>query len=161
MSWTETGFDINDYCVLSGVIITWGIYFFIPKLFSKQFRVLIFLFSLTVASIMDNSFGVTPFDYYDIMDGPKYTGMDLVVYLLYPPYGYFFLYFYKKFCLSDTYIVFYISSATFISICYEWFLHNVGVFHYKNGYQIVYSICFYLFFQSILIIYYRLVELKH
>jgi hypothetical protein len=161
MSWTETGFDLNDYCVLGGVIITWGIYFFIPKLFSKQFRVLIFLFSLTVASIMDNSFGVTTFDNYDIMDGPKYTGMDLVVYLLYPPCGYFFLYFYKKFSLSDIYIVFYISIVTIISICYEWFLHNVGVFHYKNGYQIVYSICFYLCFQSILIIYYRLVEFKH
>jgi hypothetical protein len=161
MSWTESGFGLNDYCVIASVIITWSIYFVIPKLFSKQFRVLIFLFSLTVASIMDNSFGVTPFDYYDIMDGPKYTVMDLVVYLLYPPYGYLFLYFYKKLCLSDIYIVFYISTATIISICYEWLLHNVGVFHYKNGYQFVYSICFYLFFQSILIIYYRLVEFKH
>lgn len=133
MSWTETGFDFNDYFVLAGVIIVWGIYFFIPKLFSKQFRVLIFIFSLTVASIMDNSFGVIPFDYYDIMDGPKYTGMDLVVYLLYPPYGYFFLYFYKKLCLSDKYIVFFISIATIFSICYNGYFIKLEFFIIKMG----------------------------
>lgn len=161
MSWTESGFGFNDYCLIGVILITWCVFFFLPKVFSKQFTVLIFLFGLTIPSIMDNSFGVAPFDYYDIMDGPKYTGMDLVVYLIYPPFGYFFLYFYKKFCTSDKYIVFFISLATIFSFCFEWINHKVGIFHYKHGYQIIYSICFYLLVQTILIVYYRLVELKH
>jgi hypothetical protein len=160
MSWTEAGFGFNDYCLLGLIIITWGIFFYLPKLFSKQFTVLTFVYSITFPSIIDNSFGVTPFDFYDIMDGPKYTGMDLVVYLLYLPYGYIFLYFYKKFCLSDNYIVVFISIATIISLCFEWINHKMGIFHYKHGYQIIYSICFYLLSQSILIVYYRVEELK-
>jgi hypothetical protein len=160
MSWTESGFGFNDYCLLGIIIITWGIFFFLPKIFSKQFTVLIFLYSLTVPSIIDNSFGIAPFDYYDIMDSPQYTGMDLVLYLLYPPYGYIFLYFYKKLCKSDKYIVLFISVATLVSFCFEWLNHKIGIFHYKHGYQIIYSICFYLITQTILIVYYRIVELK-
>lgn len=161
MSWTESGFNLNDYWLLGVVVITWGFYFYLPKIFSKQFTVLVFLFGLTFPSIVDNSFGVTPFDYYDIMDGPKYTGMDLLVYLLYPPYGYFFLFYYKKLCIRDKYIVLYISIATLFSFCFEWINHKMGIFHYKHGYQIIYSICFYLLTQTILIVYYRMVELKH
>ena len=161
MSWTESGFGSNDYWLLALIIITWGVFFCLPKIFSSQFTIFIFVYSLTIPSIMDNSFGVVPFNYYDIMDGPKYTGMDLVVYLLYPPYGYLFLFFYKKFCIDDKHFVFFISIAAIASFCFEWVNHKMGVFHYKNGYQIIYSPSFYLISQTLLILYYRLVELKH
>jgi hypothetical protein len=159
MLWTESGFGFNDYCLLGIITITWGIFFFIPKIFSKQITVLIFVYSLTVPSIIDNSFGVKPFDFYDIMDGPKYTGMDLVLYLLYPPYAYFFLFCYKKYCKSDKYIVLFISLATLFSFSFEWLIHQIGIFHYKHGYQIIYSIYFYLISQTILILFYRRMEI--
>lgn len=76
MMWVEKGFDSNDYFVLAAVMVSWGIYFYMPKIFSKQITVLIFLYTLTAAGIFDNSFGAPPFDFYDIMDGPAYTGMD-------------------------------------------------------------------------------------
>jgi hypothetical protein len=160
MSWTESGFGTNDYWLLGLIIITWCVFFRLPKIFSKQFTVLIFIYSLTIPSIMDNSIGVNPFNFYDIMDGPKYTGMDLVVYLLYPPNGYFFLYFYNKFCIDDKHIVLFITITTITSFCFEWINHKLGIFHYKNGYQIVYSPSFYLISQTLLVLYYRIVELK-
>lgn len=161
VQWTEKGFGMNDYFIIAAVILSWSIFFFLPKIFSKQLIILIILFSLTVASIMDNSFAVAPFDYYDILDGPEYTFMDLVVYLLYPPFGYFFLYFYKWLQIRIQYIFLYITAATFIAVCFEWINQKMGVFHYKNGYQIIYSICFYLVFQTILLVYYRWIKFKH
>jgi hypothetical protein len=160
MLWTEKGFGMNDYFVIGEIIVTWSIYFLLPKIFTKQFTILLFLYTLTLASILDNSFGLIPFDYYDIMDGPKYTGMDVIVYILYPPYGYFFLFFYKRLRISDQKIILYIVIATILSVCFEWINLKMGVYHYKNGYQIAYSFCLYLLIQSILIVYYRRIEIK-
>ncbi|MFP7296433.1 hypothetical protein [Neobacillus niacini] len=158
---TEKGFGMDDYFVIAAVIISWGSFIILPKIFSKQLIILIILFSLTVPSIMDNSFAVFPFDYYDILDGPEYTIMDLVVYLLYPPFGYFFLYFYKRLQIRIQNIFLYISAGAFLSVCFEWINHKLGVFHYKNGYQIIYSFCFYLVCQTILILYYQWIKTKH
>lgn len=49
-----------------------------------------------MASVLDNSLGGNVIDLYDIMDGPKYTIMDFILYAFYPPFGYFFVYYYKR-----------------------------------------------------------------
>jgi hypothetical protein len=158
MQWTEKGFGLNDYFVIAAIILSWSIYFYLPKVFSKQITILIFLYTMVCASIFDNSLGADPFDLYDIMDGPDYTGMDLMIYLLYPPAGYIFLFVVKTFDISGRFIILYITLATFVSICFEWVYFKMNVFHYKNGYQMVYSICVYLLIQSLFILFYRLIK---
>ncbi|WP_223587879.1 hypothetical protein [Neobacillus bataviensis] len=155
MMLTEKGFGLNDYFVIAAVFFSWIIYYFLPKIFSKQFTVLIFLYSLTISGIFDNSFGATPFDLYDIMDGPAYTVMDILVYFLYPPAGYIFLFLYKKLRIRDQHLVLFIPIFTAFSLGIEWIYHKMGVFKYKDGYNIIYSICIYLFVQSILVLLYR------
>lgn len=155
MMFLEDKFDLNDYFVICAVLVSWGIYFFLPKVFSKQLTILIFLYSLTAAGLFDNSIGAEPFDFYDIMDGPEYTVMDVVVYFLYPPFSYLFLYLYKKYQIKDRYLVFFIASFTAAAIAIEWVFYIMGVFHYKNGNSIKYSVCTYLFIQSLLIVFYR------
>ena len=158
MMWTEKGFGLNDYFVIAAVIVSWVIYIFLPKIFSKQMIVFIFLYSLTIASIFDNSFGATPIDLYDIMDGPAYTVMDIPVYLLYPPAGYIFLFLYQKLQIRDHYLVFFIMASTSVSLGIEWIYHNLGVFHYKDEYNMIYSICIYLFVQSLFVLFYRILK---
>lgn len=158
MKWTEKDFGQNDFFVIAAVIISWSVFYFLPKIFSKQLIVLIFLFSLTISSIFDNSFGADPFDLYDIMDGPAYTGMDLVVYLLYPPAGYIFLFLYEKFQIPDRFLMLFIILFTAFSLGIEWIYHKMGVFHYKDGYSIVYSISIYLFVQSLFVLFYRFLK---
>ena len=161
MKLVDNNFGLNDYFVIFTVIITWGIYYFLPKVFSKQMTILIFLYSLTAAGLFDNSVGAPPFDYYDIMDGPAYTVMDVVVYFLYPPFSYLFLYLYKKYQIQDRFLVLFISSFTAAAIAVEWVFHKMGVFHYKNGNSIIYSICAYLFIQSLLVVMYRFLQVNN
>jgi hypothetical protein len=160
MMLVENKFDLNDYFVIFAVILSWGIFFFLPKVFSKQLTILIFLYSLTAAGLFDNSVGAEPFDFYDIMDGPAYTIMDVVVYFLYPPFSYLFLYLYKKYQIRDKYLVFFISSFTAAAIAVEWVCYKTGVFEYKNGNSIHYSVCAYLFIQSLLIVIYRFLTIN-
>jgi hypothetical protein len=97
------------------------------------------MYPVAAAILCDNSIGYGPFDYYDIMDGPKYTVMDLVAYLLYAPFGYFFIYFYLSLRVRGIGTVFYVLAFSALSVGFEWLCHAVGVFHYKNGYRILYS----------------------
>jgi hypothetical protein len=160
MMLVENKFDQNDYFVIFAVIVSWGIFFLLPKVFSKQITILIFLYSLTAAGFFDNSIGAAPLDFYDIMDGPAYTVMDVVVYFLYPPFSYIFLYVYKKYQIKNRYIVFFIASFTTVAIAIEWVYHKMKVFTYKNGNSIVYSICVYLIIQSLLIVFYRFLKVS-
>jgi hypothetical protein len=130
----------------------------LPKIFSKQVTVLIFLYSLTAAGLLDNSLGAAPFDFYDIMDGPAYTVMDVVVYFLYPPFGYIFLLLYQKLKISNRFLILFISLFTLFSVIIEWVNNKMGVFHYKNGYSIIYSVCVYLVVQSTFILFFKLIK---
>lgn len=146
--WVEKAFDLNDWAVLSGVFVIWGTFLFIPKRFSKQTITLLMLYGLTSASVFDNSFAAYSLDFYDIMDGPKYTVMDFFVYFLYPPFGYFFLYFYKKFRIRSIGIIFYIFSCSLVATLLEFIFVKCNIFSYLNGYQLKYSFCVYLVVQS-------------
>ena len=160
MMWVEKGFNLNDYFVICAVIVSWIIYFLMPKILPKQITVLVFLYTLTAAAIFDNSFGAAPFDFYDIMDGPAYTGMDVVLYFFYPPFTYLFLYFYERLHIQNRYLVIYILGCTLFAFLIEWISFKFGVFHYKNGYNNFYSVGVYLLVQSILVLFYRLIKMK-
>jgi len=160
MMWVEDKFDLNDYFVIFTLIISWGMYYFLPKVFSKQMTILIFLYSLTAAGLFDNSIGAKPLDFYDIMDGPAYTVMDVVVYFLYPPFSYLFLFIYKKLQIKDRYLLVFILCFTATAIAVEWVYYKMGVFHYKNGNRTIFSVCTYLFIQSLLIFLYRFLTVK-
>jgi hypothetical protein len=160
MKLVEDKFDLNDYFVIFAVIITWALFFLLPKVLSKQVTILIFLYSLTVSAFFDNSVGADPWDFYDIMDGPDYTVMDVVVYFLYPPFSYLFIFIYKRFKIKDRYLIVYIPCFTAAAIGVEWIYHKMRVFEYKSGNNIFYSICVYLTIQSVLIVFYRYLSLN-
>lgn len=144
----EKSFGTNDWIVLISIAIIWFTFFRLPKRFPKQLTILIMLFGLTIASIFDSSFGAVAFDYYDIMDGPAYTLMDVAVYFLYPPFAYFFYYVYRSFNFKSNGTMIYIFIWSIFSVLVEKAYTYFNVFHYKNGYNIYFSFCIYLFVQS-------------
>ncbi|SDO00294.1 hypothetical protein SAMN04487897_10737 [Paenibacillus sp. yr247] len=105
--------------------------------------------------MFDHTIGVQPFDFYDVVDESRYQLFDIVSYAMYTPFGYLYIYFYKKLGVKSFYTIPYILLWTSMSIGFEWLSVLVGVFHYKHGYQLMYSIPIYLFLQSIHLLLYQ------
>ncbi len=80
--------------------------FWLPKRFSLPVTVLLLCFGTAIASTLDNSIGGHIFDLYDIMDGPEYANMDLMVYPLYE-YGYLLYHSFALYLLSQTATVYF------------------------------------------------------
>lgn len=153
--WVEKAFDLNDWVVLGSIVIVWSLFYLLPKgLLSKQAKIFVFLFSLSISTIFDCTSASLSIDYYDIMDGPKYTVMDLIVYILYMPFSYFFIYLYEFFKIKSYMIILYIIVWSLLSIGVEYFYHLMNVFTYKNGYQVYFSYCVYLTVQTLLLFLY-------
>jgi hypothetical protein len=157
MPFVERAFDFNDWFLLSCIVFAYGLIYFMPKRWPPSVTALLFMFSSTVACIMDNSIGGHIFDLYDIMDGPAITVMDFVVYFLYAPFGYFFIYFYDWFGVKHMKTVGYITVFSILSVLFEWVCYRAGVFHYKDSYEISYSFCIYLFTQTCTLLFYHFI----
>jgi len=153
----EKAFNLNDWFVLGSIAIAYLIITLLPKRFTKAQTVLIYIFCPTTAAMLDNSIGGHIFDFYDIMDGPAYTVMDFVVYFLYAPFGYFFLYFYERLHIHGLKTVVYILIWTFVAVGFESLCWICGVFHYKHGYGIEYSFCVYLGSQTATVLFYHFI----
>jgi hypothetical protein len=112
-------------------------------------------YGIVLASLFDNTIGAAPFDYYDIMDGPKYTIMDVVAYFVYGPFGYLLIYILEKLKIRGKRVIFYVILWTLFGVAFEWVNVIMGIFSYKNGYQLVYSIPIYLIVQTFLLFLYK------
>lgn len=154
----ESAFGLNDWFVLSCIALSYIIICILPRRFPSSVTFLLLLFSATAASMLDNSLGGHIFDLYDIMDGPAYTLMDFLVYFLYGPMGYFFIYIYDRLQLRGMKTVGYILLWSGFSVVFELLCSCFGVFHYKDSYNWYYSFCIYLASQSALKLFYRFIS---
>ncbi|MFD1739446.1 hypothetical protein ACFSCX_23475 [Bacillus salitolerans] len=149
----EKNFGMNDIFVLFLICLFLFLIVIFPKRIPKGSSTLLFLFSVVVASVFDNSIGADNFDYYDILDGPKYTIMDVVAYLLYLPFGYFFYYMYDKYKIRGIKTVAYILAWTLFGMLFEYICISFNLFTYKNGYKYLYSVPIYLFSLTVLLLF--------
>nr|WP_243734887.1 hypothetical protein [Paenibacillus turpanensis] len=153
----DTRFNENEWFVIALFVIGTGIIWLFPRRFSPTQTTFTMLFGITVGLIVDHTIQVPPFKLYDIGDRAKYEWFDVFSYVMYAPFGYWFIYWHERFRLSGFLTVAYIAFWTAIAIGVEWLGLKVGLFHYRNGYQILYSIPIYLFVQSLTLGLYRLV----
>ncbi|TYS18468.1 hypothetical protein FZC78_02710 [Rossellomorea vietnamensis] len=154
----EERFGLNDIFVISLIIVLYGLIFTIKSPFrNRMISFLLIMWGIVVAGLFDNTLGASPYDYYDIMDGEKYTDMDLVAYLLYGPFGYFFIYIMEKWKIKNIRLLLYILAWSLMGIAFEYVNVKVGVFIYKNGYELFFSFPIYLFTQTALVYFYKFI----
>ncbi|TLS50997.1 hypothetical protein FE782_18210 [Paenibacillus antri] len=110
------------------------------------------LFGVVAGLMFDHTIAVPPFDLYDVGDQAAYTGFDIFSYLMYAPFGYFFIYFLERRRIRGVFLMFYIVVWVALALLIEYVGLLVGLFHYKEGYLILYSIPIYTFLQSILVL---------
>jgi hypothetical protein len=153
----DKAFNANEWFVLVMIIFGGILLWVLPKRFTLAQSLFNVLFGIFLALMFDHTIAVEPFDLYDIGDESQYQLYDLFSYCMYAPFGYLYIYGYEYFRIRHLGTVLYILLWTTLGIAIEMIGVWVGVFHYKNGYHIGYSIPIYLFVQSLhLHLYYRL-----
>lgn len=151
----DTGFNGNEWFVIAMLAAGVIAISILPKRFTAAQAVFNLLIGVVLGLMFDHTIAIPPFDLYDVGDESTYQLFDIFSYSMYAPYGYLFIYMYKRWRINSFYTIPYILVWSTLSIGIEWLGLQFGVFHYKNGYQLMYSIPIYLFLQSIHILLFR------
>lgn len=156
VTYYDHSFNANEWFVILSVVILTFIVLKLPKILSTLASITHFMYGIFIGIAFDHNIGVPPFNFYDVNDNSSYQFMDFLSYVGYGPYSYFFIYLYIKLDIKGFKNIIYIISWTAFSIFWEWLSTQIGLFHYKQGYMLFYSIPIYLFVQTLQVVVYRL-----
>jgi hypothetical protein len=148
-------FDANEWFIIVGLIVGYTMIILLLKRFPAMIFVLVFLFSITSAKLLDATLGVPPFELYDINDWPELDLMDILLHLLYPPFAYLFVYLYDRWRIRGIYVLVYIMLFSFLGVALEWFGTLSGVYHHKE-WNLLYSFTVYMCNQILLLLFFRM-----
>lgn len=157
----DNRFNGNEWFVIAMIVVGALAIWILPKKFTLTQSLFNLLIGVVFGLMFDHTIAVPPFDFYDVGDESHYQLFDIFSYTMYAPFGYIFIYFYKKWGVRGYYTIPYILLWTSMGIGVEWLSVLVGIFHYKHGYQLAYSIPIYLFLQSIHLLLYRIFFPEH
>jgi hypothetical protein len=136
-------FDENEWFIIVAVIVNILVFNLLPKRLPREITPLIILLSISFPKILDHTMAVRPYDLYNITDSKNYELFDLILYGVYPMYGYLFIYLIDVFKPSKLKFVLYILSWSLFAFTFEYFLNLLHVFKY-TGWNIVFSLPVYL-----------------
>jgi hypothetical protein len=145
----DTSFNANEWLVIVLAVIGFGAIFLFPRPFSPLQTAFHFLIGIGFGLIFDHTIAVPPFEFYDVGDQSRYQVFDMFSYIMYAPFGYWFIYVYKRLRLYGFYTIFYILLWACFGLGVEAVSSYLGVFHYRNGYRLDYSFPIYLMVLSI------------
>lgn len=156
----DNRFDKNEIFIL--FMLASGCFLFLKsrKIFTAKETILYLLFGIFMGLLIDHTISVQPLDFYDVNDRSSFEFTDFLTYVMYGPFTYFFIYFYKRLNIKKRYAPPYILLWALISIAAEYIGIKLGVYHYKNGYQIYYSFPIYLAVLPLLILMYQFIQYK-
>ncbi|MCA0988509.1 hypothetical protein [Guptibacillus algicola] len=154
----DQSFNQNEWFVIISIFVLFTLLFVLPKLFSLLETIGYCLFGLFIGMFSDQTLSIAPWDFYDVNDTAAYQVTDFLSYLMYCPYSYFFVYFYVRLNIKGPYTILYIVIWTAASLLMEWIGTKIGLYHFNKGYSMYWSVPIYLFFQSILVIYFEVTK---
>jgi len=153
----DHGFNENEWFVIASILVMNLAIWFVPRIFSKLEAIGYYIFGIYIGLFYDHTISIKPWDYYDVNDSSSYQFFDFLSYIMYGPYGYFFLHFYVKWNIRDLRTIPYILVWSSFSVLMEWIGVKVGLFHYDKGYRMYWSFPIYLLSQTMMIFFYHLI----
>jgi hypothetical protein len=153
-------FDQNEWFVLIVLFLSLVIVYLLPKRMPLSITVLIMIYSFTVARLSDHLLSSPKIDLYNIMDTEKYEFFDLILYLLYAPFGYFFVYIYEKIRVRGYWTVVYILLWSSFGSLFEWVSVYFNIFTYKE-WELKYSFTVYVFTQTLTLLLFNYLRKQH
>jgi hypothetical protein len=138
-------FDANEGLATVIMVILLFLLCVLPKRIPLPVTLLIMIFNSYLGRAMDNILAIDyPFNLYDTMDTPTYDLYDFLLYtIVFPLYGYFYVYFYHKYPLRGVYQVIHIVIWSAASVLFEALGHLLSIFQYNN-WHLSYSLPIYL-----------------
>ncbi|MFJ5714076.1 hypothetical protein [Neobacillus sp. NPDC093127] len=146
-------FDSNEWFILISLIVSYTCIFILPRRFPYSVTLIMLLFSMAYAQIIDHILAGQSLDLYDINDVEKYELFDLITWFLYPPFGYIFVYFYDKWRVRSVGVFWYILLWAFIAMGEEVLSLKFHIFTYEN-WKLSYSFPVYLITLSIYLLFF-------
>jgi hypothetical protein len=154
-------FNQNEWFVLTLLTMSILTVMILPKRFPPSITIIYLLVGVFLGMLLDHTISIKPIDFYDVNDSSNYQLFDFLTYVMYGPFGYFIIYFHDKFTIKGYANIFYILGWSSVALILEWTGVQFGVFHYKDGYKILFSFPIYLVVQSIVILFYLTLKRKY
>lgn len=136
-------FDQNEWFVLLTIVAGYIVMALLPQRYPRAMSVLIVLFCVSAAYVMDHAIASPPLDLYDINDRKEYEWIDLVTYLMYSPYALLCVYIYHKLRPRKLWFTGYIIGWSLFCVFFEWLAIMCHVFTF-HGWSLVYSYSVYI-----------------
>ncbi len=154
----ENVFDWNEWFIIITLLFLNFLILVTPKIFSAIEGMAYYLFGITIVHFFDHTTSVRPWDLYDVNDNSNYQLMDFTYYVMNGPFSYFFMYLYIKLNIKGHQTILYILIWSSFSLLAEWFGVKIGLFHYDKGYKMYWSFPIYMLVQTLLIIYFHIIQ---
>jgi len=135
-------FDENEWTIIVGIFLS-TLLWRLPKKIPTEITILIVLFSMAVPKIMDHLIASVSPNLYQITDSEKYELFDLLLDIVYIPFGYLCIYVYEIWKPKKLKLVFYIFLWSVLAVCFEFVMVKVHVFTYR-GWRLAYSFPIYI-----------------
>lgn len=147
MLWEQ--FDRNEWYILAMLVISYSALILLPKRVSPKLMILGLVWGFASSTLFDFTIGGGLMDFYQVNDSNRYELTDLLVYFLFAPFGYFFIYFYEAFKIRKKTLLYYIAGWTVAGTGMQWVSEWMRLTHYQHGYKLEYNIVVFLVVQTI------------
>jgi hypothetical protein len=145
-------FDQNEWFIIISFLLTYFMILKLPKRFPLTITLLILFFGMAYVQVTDHVLAGISYNLYDINDYGKYEWFDWIGWFIYPPFGYFFVYFFDKWAIRGLQIFWYIFAWSLIAMMVEWISLKFNMFKYYSwnfcfSYPVyLLTLCIYLLF---------------
>lgn len=144
----------NEWLITGLIIAGWSFVYVKRRRFPNPLLVLMLMASFMIAMMLDLLIGAPPLDMYDINDNEHVEWFDMLLYIVYPPFGFLFLYLYDRLRTLQNAALAYIVLFSVFGIGVEWLMDVAGVFQYK-GWKFCYSYPAYLLSQGTYLLFFH------
>ncbi|MEK3883664.1 hypothetical protein [Paenibacillus sp. PL2-23] len=153
-------FDRNEWYILVMLVVSYAAVVLLPKRVSPKLMLLGLVWGFASSTLFDFTIGGGLMDFYRVNDSNQYELFDLLVYVLFAPFGYFFIYFYEVLRIGRRTLIYYIAGWTMVAVGMQWLSEWMRLTEYQNGYRLEYNIVVFLIVQSITGLFYAYLKAR-
>ncbi|MDQ0351617.1 uncharacterized protein YacL [Alkalibacillus filiformis] len=158
MLWEE--FDRNEIFLIAMLIVVYAVFFLLPKVLPKHITVLYLLIGFTIPIIFDFTIGGGMLNFYQVNDSNAYELTDVITYINFAPFAYFYIYFYEKLNIRKVTFIPYTIIWVIIGLLLEVLSKFMNVIHYQNNYEVYYSVIIFIVILTFNGLFYELIKKK-